>query len=162
MMCWVGRDLKDLPVPLPCHGQGHLPLDQVVQSPIQPGLEHCQGGVSPSVSGQFVPVPHHPPGEEFLPSFPAIGKKQPPCILCLHKLPPGHFQLHLPRLNPHSRVLWKMLFILGAAFIQKEPQNISLQAYRADSLSSSTACGENAFLPGKPGSFAQKTEVQTK
>jgi len=35
-----------------------------------------------------------------------------------------------------------MLFILGAAFIQKEPQNISLQAYRADSLSSSTACGE--------------------
>jgi len=30
-------------VPTPCHGQGHLPLDQVVQSSIQPGLEHCQG-----------------------------------------------------------------------------------------------------------------------
>jgi len=29
----------------PCHGQGHLPLDQVAQSPIQPGLGHCQGSV---------------------------------------------------------------------------------------------------------------------
>ncbi|PKU40142.1 hypothetical protein llap_9553 [Limosa lapponica baueri] len=26
-----------------CHGQGHLPLDKVSQSPIQPGLEHFQG-----------------------------------------------------------------------------------------------------------------------
>jgi len=43
----------------PCHGQGHLPLDQVAQSPIQPGLEHCQGGDSHSFSGQPVPVPHH-------------------------------------------------------------------------------------------------------
>uniref|UniRef100_A0A672URK1 Neuron navigator 2 n=1 Tax=Strigops habroptila TaxID=2489341 RepID=A0A672URK1_STRHB len=25
------------------HGQGHLPLDQVAPSPVQPGLEHCQG-----------------------------------------------------------------------------------------------------------------------
>jgi len=23
----------------PCHGQGHLPLDQVAQSPVQPDLE---------------------------------------------------------------------------------------------------------------------------
>jgi len=27
----------------PCYRQGHLPLDQVAQSPIQPGLEHLQG-----------------------------------------------------------------------------------------------------------------------
>jgi len=27
----------------PCHEQGHLPPDQVAQSSIQPGLEHCQG-----------------------------------------------------------------------------------------------------------------------
>ena len=41
-MRWVGRDLKDDIVPTPCHGQGcHLP-DQVVQGPIQPGLEHPQ------------------------------------------------------------------------------------------------------------------------
>jgi len=36
---------------LPCHGQGHLPLDQVAQSPVQPGLEPCQGGGSRSFSG---------------------------------------------------------------------------------------------------------------
>ena len=38
----------------PCHEQGHLPLDQVAQSSIQPGLEHCQGGSSHSFSGQRV------------------------------------------------------------------------------------------------------------
>jgi len=27
-----------------CHEQGHLPLDQVAQRLVQPGLEHCQGG----------------------------------------------------------------------------------------------------------------------
>jgi len=26
----------------PCHEQGHLPPAQGAQSPIQPGLEHCQ------------------------------------------------------------------------------------------------------------------------
>lgn len=26
-----------------CHGQGHLSLDQVAHSPIQPGLQHFQG-----------------------------------------------------------------------------------------------------------------------
>ena len=29
---WVGRDLKAHPVPTPCHGQGHLPLDRVAPS----------------------------------------------------------------------------------------------------------------------------------
>lgn len=29
-------------VQTPCHGQGHLLLDQVVQSPIHPNLEHWQ------------------------------------------------------------------------------------------------------------------------
>jgi len=53
----------------PCHEQGHIPLDQVAQSSIQPGLEHCQGGGSHSFSGQPVPVPHHPTGEEFLPNI---------------------------------------------------------------------------------------------
>lgn len=33
------KDLKDHPV---C-GQGHLPVAQVAQSPVQPGLGHCQG-----------------------------------------------------------------------------------------------------------------------
>jgi len=48
----------------PGHGQGHLPPDQVAQSPIQPGLEHFQGGGIHSFSGQPVPVPHHPHSEE--------------------------------------------------------------------------------------------------
>ena len=40
---WVGRDLKGHLIPAPCHRQGHLPPDQVAQSPIQPGLKHLQG-----------------------------------------------------------------------------------------------------------------------
>jgi len=32
----------------PFHGQGPLPPGQVAPSPIQPGLEHCQGGGSHS------------------------------------------------------------------------------------------------------------------
>lgn len=42
-MVWIGRYHEDCLVPTLCHGLGHLPLDQVVQSPIQPGLEHLQG-----------------------------------------------------------------------------------------------------------------------
>jgi len=51
----------------PCHEQGHLPLDQVSQSSIQPGLEHFQGGGIHNFSGEPVPVFYHPHGEEFLP-----------------------------------------------------------------------------------------------
>lgn len=29
----IGRDLKAHLIPTPCHGQGHLPLDQVLQAP---------------------------------------------------------------------------------------------------------------------------------
>ncbi|KAK4821804.1 hypothetical protein QYF61_003833 [Mycteria americana] len=59
-MIWVAKDLKDHLVPTPCHGQGQLPLDQVAQSPMQPGLEHFQGWGIHNFSGQSVPVPHHP------------------------------------------------------------------------------------------------------
>jgi len=31
-MIWIGRDLKDLLIPTPCCGQGHLPPAQVVHS----------------------------------------------------------------------------------------------------------------------------------
>jgi len=51
-MVWIGRNLKDLLVPIICHGQGHRPLDQVTPSPIQPCPEHIQGGGSHSFSGQ--------------------------------------------------------------------------------------------------------------
>lgn len=34
---WLAlKDLKDHSIPAPCHAQGHRPLDQAVQVPIQP------------------------------------------------------------------------------------------------------------------------------
>ena len=46
---------------------GHLQLDQVAQSPIQPDLECFQGWGIYNLSGQHVPVFHHPHGKKFLP-----------------------------------------------------------------------------------------------
>jgi len=66
-MVWIGRDLLDHLIPTPLPWAGTLPPDQGAQSPIQPGLEHCQGGGSHSFSGKPVPVPHHPHSKEFLP-----------------------------------------------------------------------------------------------
>ena len=43
----------------PCHEQGHLPLDQVAQSPVQPALECCQGWGIYNVSGQLDPADGH-------------------------------------------------------------------------------------------------------
>ena len=51
---------------LPCHGQRHLPLVLVAQSPIQPGLERIHGGGSHRFSGQPGAGPHHPHSKEFL------------------------------------------------------------------------------------------------
>jgi len=65
-MVWVGRDLKDQIIPTPRHGQQHLPLDQVAQNSVQPGLEQFQGGATHNFSGQLVPVPHHPHSKEFI------------------------------------------------------------------------------------------------
>jgi len=65
-MVWVGSDLKDHLVQPPCLEQGHLPLDQVAQGSIQPGLEHFQGGGIHSFSGQPVPVFLHPHDEEMV------------------------------------------------------------------------------------------------
>ena len=41
---------------LPCNEQGHLQLDQVSQSLVQPDLECLQGQVIHLLSGQTVPV----------------------------------------------------------------------------------------------------------
>ena len=42
---WFGLEgsLKIIWFQPPCHGQGHLPLDQVAESPIQTGLECIKG-----------------------------------------------------------------------------------------------------------------------
>jgi len=47
---------------IPCSKQGHLQLDQVAQSPAQPGLECFQGWGLHYLSGQPVPVFHYPYG----------------------------------------------------------------------------------------------------
>jgi len=52
---------------LPCHGQGPLPPAQGAPSPVEPGLEPCQGGGSHSSSGQPGLGPHYPQREEFPP-----------------------------------------------------------------------------------------------
>jgi len=54
-MVWVGRDLIDRPVPTLLLWAGHLSLDQVAQSPVQPGLEHFQGqGIHLNLLLQFL------------------------------------------------------------------------------------------------------------
>ena len=67
LMVWVGRDLETHLIPPPCHGQGPLPPAQGAPSPVQPGLEPCQGGGSHSSSGQPGPGPHHSHCRQFLP-----------------------------------------------------------------------------------------------
>lgn len=46
-------------VQLPCKEQGHLKLNQVVQSPVQPDLKSFQGWDIHQFPGQNFPVPHH-------------------------------------------------------------------------------------------------------
>jgi len=54
-MVWVGRDIEDHVVPTTCYWQGHLPLDQVARSPIQPECSWGEGILN--LTGQ--PVPPH-------------------------------------------------------------------------------------------------------
>ena len=65
-MVWIGRDLKDHLFPTPLPWAGTPSTRPGCSKPIQPGLEHCQGWGIHNLSGQPVPVPHHPHGEEFL------------------------------------------------------------------------------------------------
>jgi len=50
-----------------CEDQGHLQLDQVAQSPIQPNLECSRVWGTDHLSGQPVPEFHHPHRKKFLP-----------------------------------------------------------------------------------------------
>jgi len=92
-MVGVGRDLTDHPVPPPGHGQGPLPPAQGAPSPVQPGLEPCQGGGNHSFSGQPGPGPLHPHSEEFVSNLnlPSFSLK-----LSLHALVP----------SPSPALLW--------------------------------------------------------
>jgi len=99
-MVWVGRHLKAHLVPTPCHEQGHLPPDQVAQSSIQPGLEHCQGGGSHSFSGQPGPVFHPLMVKNFFLisnlNLPSFSLKPLPLVL----------SLHTPVQSPSPSFLW--------------------------------------------------------
>ncbi|XP_066427893.1 uncharacterized protein [Molothrus aeneus] len=52
---WLGLEgtLKNVSFPPPCRGQGHLPLDQAAQCPIQRGLGLCQGRGIPHTRSVF-------------------------------------------------------------------------------------------------------------
>ena len=57
-----------------CHRQGHQPpdlvdLEQVVQGPIQPGLEHLQGWGIHSLAGRPFPAPQHSLCKELSPGI---------------------------------------------------------------------------------------------
>ena len=64
---WLEETLKDHPVEPRCHGQGHLSLDHVTQSSVEPVFEHFQQWGIPSFSGQPFPVPHHLHHHKILP-----------------------------------------------------------------------------------------------
>jgi len=86
---WFGLKgtLKIISLHPPCHEQEHFTLGLAAQSPIQSDLEHCQGGGSHSFPGQSGPGPHHPHGEEFLPSnlnLPTFSLQPFPLVLLLH------------------------------------------------------------------------------
>jgi len=65
---WFGLEgtFKGHLVQPPSNEQGHLQLDQVAQSPVQPGLECFQGWGIYHFSGQPIPVFHHPHCKKFL------------------------------------------------------------------------------------------------
>jgi len=76
---------KDHLLQPPCHGQGHLSLDQVAQSSIQPNPEHFQR--IHNFFGQPVPVSHHPHEKNFLLmsslNLSSFGLKMLPFVLSL-------------------------------------------------------------------------------
>lgn len=67
----------------PCHSQEQLPLEQVAQAIIQPGLEHIQGWDIHIFPGQLTPVLHHSPSKAF---FPTANLNQPSFSLKLFPL----------------------------------------------------------------------------
>lgn len=49
-MVWLGKELKIVQLQAPWHSKGHLSLEQVAQSPIQPGFEHFLGEASTAIN----------------------------------------------------------------------------------------------------------------
>jgi len=72
-------------VQTPCNEQGHLQLDQVAWSPVQPGCDCFQGWGIHHLSGQHVPVFHQAHCKNFLPyislNLPSFSFKPLPLVL---------------------------------------------------------------------------------
>ena len=74
-MEWLGLEETSRinKIQLPCHRQGCQALDQVLdqiaQGPDRPSLKHLQGWGIHNLSGQPVPVPHHPLREKLPPDI---------------------------------------------------------------------------------------------
>ena len=68
IMEWFGSEgtFKIIQFQSPCYRQGHFSLDQVAQSPIQPGLERLQGGGIHNLPEQPASVSYHLHSKEFL------------------------------------------------------------------------------------------------
>jgi len=54
---------------LACNEQGHFQLDQAAETPVQPDLECFQGWGIYHLSGQPMPMFHHPHCKKFVPSI---------------------------------------------------------------------------------------------
>ena len=76
---WFGLEgtIKGHLVQSPCSEQGYLLLDQVAQSPVQPGLECFQGWGFYHLSGQPLPMFHHLHHKTFVPFVPFIHSESP-------------------------------------------------------------------------------------
>jgi len=105
-MAWVEKDHNDNLVSTPCYVQGCQPLDQAVQSHIQPGLECLQGWGIHNLLGQPVLVCHPPLCEKLLPNI----QPKPP-LSQFKTIPPRPLTIH-----PGKQLL---LFLFVHSLIQK-------------------------------------------
>lgn len=124
-MAWVGRDLKD---PLEFQPSVSNP-SQDVPSPIQPGLDHCQGWVSHSCSWQSVPGPCR---EDFF-----LKTNQSKSTLFQFKPSPLVLSLLAPAKCP-SPALLKLLWALERTLMQL----LSLLFSRMKNFSSFSLCSQ--------------------
>ncbi|KAK4818441.1 hypothetical protein QYF61_013128 [Mycteria americana] len=107
-------------VQTPCNEQGHLQLDQVAQSPIQPDLECFQGWGIYHLSGKSVPVFQHSHCKKILMSslnLPSFNFKPLPLVLwqqALLKVLKGHNKVSLePSLLQAEQPQLSQTFFIG-------------------------------------------------
>lgn len=104
--------VKTIQLHPPCHGQGHPPLNQVAQSPIQPGRGNFQGWGIHNVCRQPVQVSHHSHcegSEDMLDisSWCDLTLTHPiadtaPCTHLIQGLTCGHRPIHHNQQCPHD------------------------------------------------------------